>query len=102
MRYTGSMKQELNRRVSACAAGFALPRYSDLPQVGLYLDQTVHFINGYFRDFPGVEELRSLAFSDIRGALKLGLEMTLAHLKEQGCEMSPASKRALDFLNQKG
>lgn len=54
------------------------------------------------RDFPGVEELRSLAFSDIRGALKLGLEMTLAHLKEQGCEMSPASKRALDFLNQKG
>ena len=54
------------------------------------------------RDFPGVEELRALAFSDIRGALKLGLEMTVAHLKEQGCEMSPASKRALDFLNQKG
>ena len=54
------------------------------------------------RSFPGVEELRSLAFSDIRGALKLGLEMTVAHLKEQGCEMSPASKRALDFLNQKG
>ena len=55
MRYTDSMKQELNRRVAACAAGFALPRYSDLPQVGLYLDQTVQFINGYFRDFPGVE-----------------------------------------------
>ena len=52
--------------------------------------------------YDEAEELRALAFSDIRGALKLGLEMTVAHLKEQGCEMSPASKRALDFLNQKG
>ena len=67
--------------------------------------ETIIYVADYMepnRDFPGVEELRALAFSDIRGALKLGLEMTVAHLKEQGCEMSPASKRALDFLNQKG
>ncbi|MBO5078577.1 MAG: nicotinate (nicotinamide) nucleotide adenylyltransferase, partial [Oscillospiraceae bacterium] len=30
------------------------------------------------RDFPGVEELRKLAYSDLDGALKLGLEMTLS------------------------
>ena len=67
--------------------------------------ETIIYVADYMepnRDFPGVEELRALAFSDIREALKLGLEMTMAHLKEQGCEMSPASKRALDFLNQKG
>ena len=67
--------------------------------------ETIIYVADYMepnRDFPGVEELRALAFSDIRGALKLGLEMTMAHLKEQGCEMSPASKRALDYLNQKG
>ena len=50
------------------------------------------------RDFPGVEKLRELAFSDIRGALKLGLEMTLEHLKHQGSEVSPASREALQFL----
>ena len=67
--------------------------------------ETIIYVADYMepnRDFPGVEELRALAFSDIRGALKLGLEMTMEHLKEQGCEMSPASKRALDYLNQKG
>ena len=50
------------------------------------------------RDFPGVEELRYLAHTDIDKALKLGLEMTLAMLKEQGKEISPASQQALAFL----
>ena len=46
-----------------------------------------------------VERLRELAFSDIRAALKLGLEMTLEHLAEQGGEVSPASREALAYLN---
>ncbi len=54
------------------------------------------------RDFPGVEELRRLAFADIDAALKLGLEMTLEHLKDLGHEVSPASRQALEYLNQKG
>lgn len=52
------------------------------------------------RDFPGVERLRSLAFTDIDAALKLGLEMTLEHLHEQGAEVSPASAGALAWLNR--
>ena len=52
------------------------------------------------RSFPGVEELRELAFSDLTAALKLGLEMTLEHLKEQGNEVSPESREALDWLNR--
>ncbi len=60
------MKQELKRRVTACAAGFALPRYHELPQVGLYLDQTVQFINGYFRSFPGVELTPSMVSNYVK------------------------------------
>lgn len=54
------------------------------------------------RDFPGVEELRQLAYSDLDAAMKRGLEMTLEHLKEQGAEVSPATKDALDYLKRYG
>ena len=53
------------------------------------------------RDIPGVERLRELAFTDIRAALKLGLEMTLEHLKRQGSEVSPGSREALAWLNER-
>ena len=53
------------------------------------------------RSFPGVERLRSLAFSNIDEALKLGLEMTLALLKKQGREISPESQEALNWLTRK-
>ena len=52
------------------------------------------------RNFPGVEKLRELAFTDLDGALKLGLEMTLEHLKRQGNEVSPESREALAWLNR--
>ena len=52
------------------------------------------------RNFPGVETLRELAFSDIDAALKLGLEMTLEHLKRQGAEVSPASREALAWFDR--
>ena len=50
------------------------------------------------RDFPGVERLRELAVSDIDGALMLGLEMTLEHLRRQGSVLSPESAQALEYL----
>ncbi len=52
------------------------------------------------RDFPGVEHLRSLAYSDIDKALKSGLEMTLDMLRRQGREISPESQEALAFLEE--
>ena len=52
------------------------------------------------RDFPGVEDLRHLAYTDLDGALKMGLEMTLSMLKEQGREISPQSQEAIDWLIQ--
>ena len=50
------------------------------------------------RDFPGVDKLRHYAETDMDAALKLGLEMTLEHLKRQGAEVSPESKEALAYL----
>ena len=50
------------------------------------------------RDFPGVEELRKLAYSNLDKALQLGLEMTLALLKERGSDISPESQQALAWL----
>ncbi len=50
------------------------------------------------RDFPGVEKLRQLAYTDITQALKLGLRMTLSVLIEQGREISPESMHALYYL----
>ena len=54
------------------------------------------------RDFPGVEKLRELAFSDLDEALKFGLTMTLNYLNQQGSEVSPESREALNWLNEKG
>ena len=53
------------------------------------------------RNFPGVEKLRELAYTDMDAALKLGLEMTLEHLKRQGAEVSPESREALAWLNNR-
>ncbi len=52
------------------------------------------------RDFPGVEELRKLAYTDLDAALKLGLNMTLEHLARQGSEVSPESRDALAWLSR--
>ncbi len=54
------------------------------------------------RDFPGVEKLRELAFTDLDAALQLGLTMTLELLNQQGSEVSPESRDALAWLNKKG
>ncbi len=53
------------------------------------------------RNFDGVEQLRQLAYTNLDGALKLGLQMTLKMLIEQGREISPESRQALEFLSKK-
>ena len=52
------------------------------------------------RNFPGVEKLRELAFSDLDGALRLGLQMTLENLANRALEVSPESREALAYLDQ--
>ena len=79
-------------------------RHHTTGKAGMNLLETILYVADYMepnRDFPGVEELRRLAFSDIQGALRLGLEMTLEHLNNQGSEVSPESQEALAFLRNR-
>ena len=72
-------------------------------KANMNLLETIIYVADYMepnRDFPGVEKLRELAYSDIQAALKLGLEMTLEHLNRQGNEVSPESREALAWLNR--
>jgi len=72
-------------------------------KANMTLLETIVYVADYMepnRDFPGVERLRELAYTDLRAALKLGLEMTLEHLKDQGCEVSPETAAALADLNR--
>ena len=79
-------------------------RYHTTGKADMSLLEKIIYVADYMepcRSFPGVEQLRTLAFSDIDAALKLGLEMTLDHLHDLGDEVSPDSRQALDFLNQR-
>ncbi len=73
-------------------------------KAGMNLLETIVYVADYMepnRNFPGVERLRELAYSDIQAALKLGLEMTLEHLNRQGSEVSPESREALEYFDKK-
>ena len=78
-------------------------RWHTTGKADMTLLQKIIYVADYMepnRCFEGVEQLRYLAFTDIDAALKLGLEMTLSVLTEQGREISPESQLALEFLNR--
>lgn len=41
------MKNETKQSIAASVSGFRLPRYNEIPNVGLYLEQTAKFISEY-------------------------------------------------------
>ncbi len=45
---------EIRERITQSIKGFALPSYNEIPQVGLFLEQTVKYINGYLEAVPGM------------------------------------------------
>ena len=50
------------------------------------------------RNFPGVEEMRAMAYTDLDRAVLMGLESAVAHVKRQGQGLAPATLEALEFL----
>ena len=73
-------------------------------KAGMSLLEKIIYVADYMepcRNFPGVEKLRELAYTDMDAALKLGLEMTLQHLANLGDEVSPESREALEYLNNR-
>lgn len=53
------------------------------------------------RDFPGVEKLRSAAQTNLDAAVALGLEMSVAQLRERGREVDENSLAALKELKER-
>lgn len=71
---------------------------------GMNMLETLLYVADYIepnRDFPGVERLRELAFTDIWQALELGLTMTIDLLKQQGREVSPESAQTLAWIKER-
>lgn len=67
-------------------------------KAGMNILEKIIYVADYMepnRNFPGVEELRQAAFSDIDRAMEMGLEMTLDLLKKEGKVVSVASQEAL-------
>ena len=79
-------------------------RYHTTGKAEMNLLEKIIYVADYMepnRNFPGVERLRELAFTNMDEALKLGLEMTLSLLRQQGREISPESQQALNWLTRK-
>lgn len=47
-------------RIQAPLNSFSLPKYSEIPDVGLYLDQVTKYINGWLTDFPEMQVTPSM------------------------------------------
>lgn len=80
-------------------------RHHTTGKVGMDLLEKIIYVADYMepsRNFSGVEKLREQAFSNLDAALKLGLTMTIELLNQQGREISPESREALAWLNEKG
>ena len=78
-------------------------RHHTTGKAGMSVLEKIIYVADYMepnRDFPGVDKLRQLAFEDLDGALRLGLTMTLELLQRQGSAISPASREALDWLDE--
>lgn len=41
------MKNETKLKLAASVSGFALPRYEEIPNMGLYLEQTAKYVSGF-------------------------------------------------------
>lgn len=100
---TGSLVAE--RIFGENAAVVSAIRHHTTGKADMTLLEKIIYVADYMepnRDFPGVERLRHLAFTNIDGALKLGLEMTVAMLTQQGRTVSRESIEALEWLVSHG
>jgi nicotinate-nucleotide adenylyltransferase len=50
------------------------------------------------RDFPGVERLRELAYTDLNAAVALGAQMSVDEMTQRGSPIHPNTLAARDFL----
>ena len=63
------MEQNIGEKVSARIQGFKLPGYDQIPDVGLYLEQTVRFIDDRLALLPNVSITNSMMSNYVKKGL---------------------------------
>ena len=63
------MKQETKQQVVKTIQEFQIPAYNEIPDVGLYLDQTVKYINAFFKPLPNMELTSSMVSNYVKKGL---------------------------------
>ena len=63
------MRNNIDRDISVFLDEFSLPKYEEIPDVGLYLEQTVKYINSYFKSFPEMELTGSMVSNYVKKGL---------------------------------
>lgn len=63
------MKEETKVKVEKKIQEFQIPAYHEIPDVGLYLDQTVKYINVFFEPLPNMELTSSMVSNYVKKGL---------------------------------
>ena len=63
------MKDEIKEALIAPIRAFHLPRYAEIPDVGLYLEQTAKYINGFLAPLSGMEITTSMISNYVKQGL---------------------------------
>ncbi|MBR5587085.1 MAG: DUF1836 domain-containing protein [Clostridia bacterium] len=63
------MNTSVKQQIAESVCGFRLPRYSEIPNVGLYLEQTTKYINGYLAPLGCMEITTSMLSNYVKKGL---------------------------------
>ena len=63
------METQLKRRMAGSIRGFRLPRYAEIPSVGLYLEQTIKYINTFLSPLGCLELTSSMVSNYVKKGL---------------------------------
>ena len=98
------MKQESKNKITEIIKNFQLPTYREIPEVGLYLDQTVKYINTAYEVLPNVEITSSMVSNYVKqgiiaskiAAHAADIAKGIPHARDIDDKMADA-RRALDW-----
>lgn len=54
------MNQNVKDKIIASVMGFKLPAYDEIPDIGLFLEQTTQYISEFFKDFESITVTSSM------------------------------------------
>ena len=78
------MELKLKRQMAESVRGFRLPRYAEIPTVGLYLEQTIKYINGFLAPLGCLELTGSMVSNYVKKGL-ISAPVKKQYFAEQIC-----------------